>query len=613
MAEVSTTSSLMAPLGAQGHKIPELPWLDYASATVPTDHNTVMWWSQYLWISNDNYRRAMERVADHFITELTFPELEPDEESELKDFFTHQLNYRMELGRAGMDFLMYGNVFITLYLPFRRVLRCTQCGASTPVEKARYHLELTSNAPYVVWHRHGETCKCGNTAPYECVDFKDPDLSKVKLVFYSPFEIEMAYNRLSQRKDIWWKIDQEDRRDFKSGARIFIESTPVEVLEAVARGGNLLFESESVLHLDEKVISGIRTRGWGLPRSIASFRSAWLNQVINKADQAVAMDYTLGMRVISPAPTAGGGSDPMQTHAMDGFASKIAAMIAAHRVDPTRYHSTPYPLSYQFMGGEGATLVPPEKLKFRQSEFLNGLGVPVEFHQMSLTTQAAPMALRLFESAWQVIPSLYNQILQWVNKQLVRHYGLKETSVELQRSTIADDMMRKQVLTQLMAANQISPQTALETFGIDARDEVRRVYRHQDFVAKIQQETAEKQQQQQEMGATQAMTGLPTPSAMATQMQQQAQQGAPPGIGGGVPQGGMPGGGPATLPQMSEQAEQMAGQLVTMPEGPRKQQLKQIRESSKDLHALVTSAMDRIRRGAASQGQQMVLQQGAPQ
>jgi len=583
---------------------------------MPNDHNTILWWAQYLWQSNDTFRQALTRVGQHFITDVNFPELDPDEESELRDFFTNHFGYRTELSNAAENFLGYGNVFMSVYLPFRRFLKCSKCGSMHQIGRIGYKLELTSVEPYVRWKRKENCANCGDSNNFECLDLKDPDLSRVKLVFYSPFEIEMAYNRISRKKEFWWKIDGDDRRDYQSGAPIFIETTPMEVLEAVARNASVCFDEGEMLHLAENVLAGIKSRGWGIPRTISSFRTAWLNQVTNKADQAVALDYTLGMRIISPAQNAG-GIDPMQAHALEGFAGRVQSMVNQHRLDPTRYHTSPYPLSYQFMGGEGATLVPPDKLKFRQQEFLNGLGVPLEYHQMSLQVQAAPMALRLFEASWQIIPSMYGKVLDWVKDKLVKNYNLKPTKIVLQRTTIADDMTRKQVLTQLMAANQISPQTALEVYGVDARDEVRKVFKHQDYVGKVQAEYEEKNMAKQEMGATAAMSGNPTPSSMANQMQQQQQaaQGGPPPPG--VPMGGVPTSGGAltggqssnTLTGMSQQADQMAQQLVSMPEYERKQQLRGIRENNKDLHALVTSAMDKLRRSAASQGQQQLLQQ----
>jgi hypothetical protein len=269
--------------------------------------------------------------------------------------------------------------------------------------------------------------------------------------------------------------------------------------------------------------------------------------------------------------------------------------------------------------------MPPEKLKFRQQEFLNMLGIPVEYHNMSLSTQAAPMALRMFESFWQTIPAFYNNILSWIVDTLTRVYSLEPTKVVMQKTTIADDAERKNVLLQLMSANQISPQTALQPFGVDAYDEARKVKSQEKFVAKLQEESDEEEMRKQEMGALSGMVAQPGPAAMMQQQQMAAGGGDPamggmPPIGtpmGGAPAGGMPGQGstPTSLSEMSEQAQAIAQQLVSMDEYSRKQELKALREGNKDLHALVRKYMEDVRSQARSQGGQMLLAQGggAPQ
>lgn len=592
------------------------PWLDYATVTVPDNHELVMWWAQYLWITDGNFRTAMERVAAHFMTVIEFPDLEPDEESVWKDLFLNDINYRRELIGVIYDLLCYGNSFTSLYLPFKRFVRCQNCGLEQPIETVGFNLEFSGAKPYLRWHRTNDCPRCGDRRDYDVIDRRDRDLSRIKLNRYDPADIELAQNRFSLRKDIYWRIPEEDRRDILGRARIHIIDTPIEVLEAVAVNGRLRFDEDMILHSDEPMISGVRTRGWGLPRSISNFRTAWLQQLINKLDQAVAIDYTLGMRLLSPTPTPG-GTDPMVTNGMEDFAQRMQAIIQTHRNNPASYHTTPYPVEYQFLGGEGGQLMPPEKLKFRQQEYLNQLGVPLEYHQMNLSTQAAPLALRLFESYWQAIPSTYNRILDWIVKVLTRVYGLDATTVRMQKTTIADDMERKAVLLQLMSANQLSPQTALQPFGIDAHDEVKKVFRHQDYVTRVQEEQAEKDMQRQEMGALSGMTAQPTPSALQQQQQMAQQGGAPMDMAagqaagmGGAPMGGMPGpqGQPATsLQAMSEQAMAIAEQLVVMPEYNRKQELQALRDGNKDLHALVMQNLEDIRSQARSQGGQMLL------
>jgi hypothetical protein len=604
--------------GDRGQAVRQLhvPWLDYASTVMPTNHELIMWWAQYLWLTDGNYRSAFGRVISHFITNVQFPALSENEESEFKDLFQKHLNYQRELKAAGSDLLCYGNVFLSIYLPFKRNLSCPHCYFEQPIKHVDYTIDLTSQRG-VRWLRKKPCPQCGNTQDFVLRDRKDPDISRIRVLRYSPFEIELAQNFWSQRKNIWWRIPNDFRQDIMSKARIFIDDTPIEVLEAVAVNGRLLFDEDMIYHVDEPVISGMRTRGWGVPASISNFRTFWLQQILNRADQAIASDYTLGLRLISPAMA--NQNDPMIQHGMDNFVGGMNRIINAHRAEPMSYHTAPYPVNYQFLGGEGKDLLPADKLKFRQQESLNQCNVPLEYHQMTLTAQAAPMALRLFESAWSAVPSMYTSILQWIVKVAARNFGLEETDVRIQRSTIADDQERKNILMQLMAANQISPQTALEPLGVLAGDEARKVFKHQEFIQELQQEQDDKAVKDQEMGAVSALAGAQSPSAMLQQQQQAAQQqggaGAPPpGMPmGGAPMGGLPAGGGAnagTLSGMASQAEQIAGQLAGMPEWDRKQQLKALREGNKDLHGLVKSKLDEIRQQASSQGQQMLLQGG---
>lgn len=584
----------------------DTPWIDYASSRMPDDYVQVLRWAQYLWMVDGNYRSAMERVARHFITTLDFPDVEAEEETEYKEFFENQQRYDVMCESAANELLAYGIVVAGIYLPFKRYLRCTSCGHSRTIENTQYSIQMSGS---VVFRRKGPCPICGDTHPFEVDDRKDPDMSRVKINFYSPFELDIAYNRHSQRREVYWRIPSKDRSDYLSGSRIFIDDTPLEFLQAAAANRLVRLEPDYLFVEARDGLSGFRTNGRGMPEAIKVFRAAWLSQQTNRADQAVALDFTMGKRVISPAvsPQA---ADPLITD-MAEFSANVTRILDEQRANPTRVHTVPYPLNYQFMGGEGGALIPPDKLKFRHQEFLSQLNVPLEYHQMNFSTQAAPMALRLFETCWRHVPNMYNRLLAWVVDVTAKHFDLVAQRVKMRRSTIADDEVRKQLLTQLMAGNQISPQTALEPYDIDAADEVRKVYKHRDLVARVEAEHAEDAMKTQEMGAMQMLTAAPTAGAMAAQMQAPAGPGA---TMGGSPAGGLPGGAGGgqqnpTLGGMSEQAGAIAQQLVVMPEYDRKQQLRGLRESNKDLHALVMAEMDRIRSGARSQGQQMILAQ----
>ena len=579
------------------------PWLDYATVAVPDSHTMAIWWAQYMWATDGVYRTAMQRVASHFITEIEFPDLPADEENEWKDVFEKHLQFRTELQYAAEEFLCYGNLFQSIYIPFERFLKCGACGFEQPIRQVDYAVDLSTEG--VRWRHKGGCRACGVSTVLTCVDRASKALDRVRYNRYYPSDIGLSFNPFSREKSFTWKPNDQFVNSVRAGVRTAIDTTPMVVLEAIARNARVEFDHDRIIHFAENSLSGMQANGWGIPRAISCFRAAWLNQLNNKMDQAVAIDYTLGMRLISPAPT-NGGQDPMVAGGMEQFVARMAEIAQTHRNNPTAYYSTPYPVNYQFLGGEGGQLMPFEKLKFRQQEYLNQLGVPVEYHQGTLSVQAAPMALRLFEMFWQTIPQLYNDILAWTVKLISESMGLKSTTVKMQRTTIADDMERKSALLQLMSANQLSPQTALAPFGINAYDEAKRVIQYQEEIDKLNRKSQEKQMAEEELGAVQQVAGAPTASALM--------QGQPGPAQAGAPAGGMPGAGagPQTLTQLSDQAAQLAQQLISMDEYSRGQELRNLKKGNPELHALVTQQLKEIRSAAASQGQQMVLAQQPP-
>jgi hypothetical protein len=77
----------------------------------------------------------------------------------------------------------------------------------------------------------------------------------------------------------------------------------------------------------------------------------------------------------------------------------------------------------------------------------------------------------------------------------------------------------------------------------------------------------------------------------------------------GMPQAGGSPAGMQTPQDMLMQAEQIAGQLLQMPDPDRKRALNDLRKSNEALHALVMSKIDKLRYNAQQQGGQMLLQQ----
>jgi hypothetical protein len=310
------------------------------------------------------------------------------------------------------------------------------------------------------------------------------------------------------------------------------------------------------------------------------------------------------------------------------FNSRVMAMFAKHRRDPTTIHALPFPVDLQLLGAEGKNLAPTDLLDHGTDEFLNAQGVPAEMYRGTLQWQAMPTALRLFERTWVSLVTDLNALINWSFKRISKLNNWENLKGRLQPVTLADDIEKKQIQLQLAAGQQISKQTALAPFGINFRDEIKRVLEEEEFtqeaLARFQEEMVKKQELQNTLaqgaagvappGMPGAMPGMAPAGGMPPGMPPPGAAPAPMPAAGGAgmmpPPGGAPGGG-TTPEDMMLQAEQMAQQLLGMPLEIRKSELLKIKKSNETLHALIISKLNSIRQQAKTQGGYQLIQQMA--
>jgi len=593
--------------------VARFPWLDYGTFAIPDAWADVILWARYFWMQNGDYRQSMKMVASYFVTGLDFKDISDEEREDYKDFFKESVNYSRECVALGCDFNAYGEVIRTLFFPTHRSLRCTGCGFEQPIKQAEYEWKNFD------FFRKSPCPLCGQRAgeKLDRVDRKDTDMSKVRVNRWDPALVQVAWSAASQQSAYWLRIPATLKKQITEGVEVVIKDIPWEFVECVQQQRDLELDPEMVFHEYHRDITGIMENGRGLSPAVSNFRLFWLIQTLNRQDQAIAIDYITGLRLYSPAPqnsvSTGGanslGADPMLNRGGNDFVSSMRAIINSHRADPTKRFTAPHPVSYQFTGGEGKQLSPYDMIAQRKEELLHASGVPVNFYKLNLSDQGAPMMLRLFEVNWCEIPAMYNRFLQWIVNHLVNSFKTADCKIMLKRTTVADDLDRKQALMSLMSGNQIAPSTALEPYGIDdIRAEIRKVFEHQRILAEEQQKSDEEMQKMQESGVLKQMTALPNASAMAG-------QGAPPG--GDPSQGGAPpspsamaqqGGGNQSLADLEAQAQSIAQQLLPMPYEQRVPELKKIRETNKTLHSLVMSQLKDMRQQAQSAGGQQMIQ-----
>jgi hypothetical protein len=305
------------------------PFLDYASLAVPQSMNSVIDWSEYLWYNNPDYSQAMHRVISYFMTDIEYKgDISDDEKEKYDEFLRENLRVMQMLAVLASDFIAYGNSFSSLFIPFRRFLRCPKCKIEVPIERVDYRFK-----DFKFLGRCGQ-CHAGDVE-FKLHDRRDADKSKFKVLRWSPREIQLRHHPFTGRTDYMWRIPETLSQPIRSGNRFFIEGTPWEIIIHIKEGKRFFKFNENMLyHMKEPCLSGVRNAGWGIPRIMASFKQAWYLQVLRRFDEAIALDYLVPFRVITPSPGSSREADPILHMNLGNFNSQIMSMISDHRKDP---------------------------------------------------------------------------------------------------------------------------------------------------------------------------------------------------------------------------------------------------------------------------------------
>jgi capsid protein len=156
--------------------------------------------------------------------------------------------------------------------------------------------------------------------------------------------------------------------------------------------------------------------------------------------------------------------------------------------------------------------------------------------------------------------------------------GSGDYECELESVKIIDDIENKAWRLQAMSANLISKETAMSPMGIpNPTEEFKKILEEQ----RREQEESQRMQEEMEM----SQMGLVNPEDP----------------------NGQSGDGQVTPENVNQEADQMARQLLEMPETERRRQLTAIRNSNDTLHALVLKKMEQLRNQARSMGMQQAL------
>jgi len=423
---------------------------------------------------------AIAKLSAYPITDLAYLSENEWVNDTYKYIFEEVFQIRAFLVEVLMDYHTYGNSFVYVHHPLRKMLVCRECGHSVPVESTDY-----------TWssYQFMYTCpKCTYSGYAKVQDQYIKSLKDLRVLRINPNYMEIEHNPATGRTIYVYTIPPAISNAILVGRKDTLQTIPQAFINAVAKGKKLVFRPGTIFHLRRTSISR-HDAGWGLPLITPVMKTAFYYRILLKAQEAIALEHIVPMRIFFPQ-TSDPKADPYTTYNLLDWQDHVKSEITTWRKDPNYMPVMPYPVGHQVVGGQGKMLLLHNEIKVLQEQILAGLGVPSEFVFGGLRWSGSSVSMRTMENSFLRMREDVHHMIKFIVRDIANAFGIPLCEVRQKPFRMADELQKAAYDLQLYDRKLISPETLLESRDLDFNTEQQKIFNDLDIMRKINEKTA---------------------------------------------------------------------------------------------------------------------------
>lgn len=438
------------------------PWFTVANQFLPRNLHDVIRWSKYITTQSPTTTEVIRKLSSYPITSF---EVDTQNEETRKKYETifKLTRLRQNLQEIGFGYHTIGNVFVSIYFPISRSLKCGSCGTEFNAKRA----------PHIKFEKFkfkGKCTHCNNSGEFERIDRKSLNMKDMNIVQWDPLHIVVNSNPITGQCDYYYSIPNEIRRRILSGDMLFLSSTPWSFVEAVQKNTDYKFDSDGIYHLKVPSLTTVQLNGIAVPPLISLFGLVFYQQTLRKANESIATEFLNPLRVIYPAPN--GSADPSVSMSLHGFKGRMEAALRKHKRDQNHILVSPTPVGYGTVTGEGRALLVNQEIEQAEETMLLSLGVSKELLSGTTNWTSSTVGLRLLENSMGSYVAQIDEFLEWLFDRISTYVGLETCKVSLKEFKLLDDTTLQQMFANLAGNGKISMTKFFESIGESYTDDI---------------------------------------------------------------------------------------------------------------------------------------------
>lgn len=555
------------------------PLFQYLQGFLPRKLKDSIRLCEFLVYNSPQISAALTKLSDYSITEVVYETQAAQTKEQLKELFEDQLRIKSTLKACSRDRLIYGNSFVSVYLPFLRLLPCKGCKSKKNIKKVSYKYKWKQQC--FTWTC--ASCKMANSTHVD--DLEDRALSTtrgINVIRFDPKLVDIEYNPITGQSLYYLTLPKDMKTKVQAGTKHMLNTMPIGFLKSIKEDRIFQFAEDQIFHMKIDAPAGIDQQ-WGLSPLIATMKHYFFLEVLRKAQEAIALEHMVPFRVLYPAQSSP-NADPAMMINLNNWTEETKTNLKRWRRDPNSIMFSPIPVGVAQVGGDGKQMLVFSEIEAAENTIMAGLGVPREFIYGGMSFTGSSVTLRMLENQLLNQSKDLEDLMNWIGKKITKFLGWSNVKMSLMPFKLIDDVQQKQVLLQLNEAQPVLSNTTIANlFGYDLEQE--RKQRMQEAIDEAKF-TAELQQKIQKMQNT-----------LSSQARSKAQMGS--GSGNMY-----------DTQAVIAQADQVAQQVIQLDSGARRSQLHSLQSEDPVLYAVVVQRLEEYNKQNTQQAKEQAQQSG---
>lgn len=441
------------------------PWFSVSNQFLPRNLHDVIRWARYITSQSPTTTEVIRKFATYPITEFLVDTTSEATKDKYESIF-RSFKLKTTLHNIGFEYYTLGNVFVSIYFPIHRTLKCPHCAAT-------YNAKTANFIKFQKYAFNGECPACKVSSDFLVVDSKSLNIEDMNIIQWDPTHIHVNYNPITGEYEYYYKIPNDIKRKVREGDRLFVNSVPWNFVEAIKNNQDFKFDKNNIYHL-KNISAGQQVNGVAVPPLISLYSLVFYQATLRKANESIASDFMSPLRVIYPAAQTG-QSDPVSTISMRNFVGRMTDALVKHKQDNNHVLIAPVPIGYQAVSGEGKNMLVAQEIQQAEDTILLSLGVSRELLSGMTNWTSSTTGMRLLENTMLCYTSQIKDLINWIMARVSKYLSIETCEIDLTPFKLNDDQMLQQMLMQAVQTNNGSLTSLYEAFGMEFKEELNRM------------------------------------------------------------------------------------------------------------------------------------------